>query len=147
MASNISGFTRAGELDRRIQLLGLTYTKIKGEEVETFAEILTMPAQRTDQGGNEQIKAGSVTHLSQVQWLIRYNSQIISQTPNYEAMKLAEVIDSPVYLQNNAGQILYDIFGNPLVSVDNTTTVLYDIIDVQEIGRKVEMLLICERWR
>lgn len=147
MASNISGFTKAGELDRRIQLLGLTYTEIKGEKVETYSEILTMPAQKSEQGGTEQIKAGAITHLSTVQFLVRYNSQIRSQSPNYEAMQLAEVLDTPNYLLDNDGQILYDLFGNPLVSIDNSTTVLYDIIDVTEVGRKVEMILTCERIR
>lgn len=137
----------AGDLDRKIQVLGLTITKTKGEARRSYAQILSVPSAKDPQGGTEGVKAGAVTNVGTVIFRIRYNTTIITEPKNYEAMQVGESIDAPVYLLDLSGQIMYDLYGNPLISIIDTTTVLYNILDIQEVGRRVAMDLICERWR
>lgn len=145
--SNISRIQKAGELDRRIQLLGLTYTKVKGEARRTYSQIFTLAAAKDPQGGTETVKAGAVTSVSGVVWRIFYNTEITTETPGYEAMIINEVVYAPVYLRDFEGNIMYDFNGHPMIDMDDTNTILYDIKDIQEVGRRVAMDLICERWR
>lgn len=145
--THISELLKAGSLDRRIQILGLTYTKVEGEARPVYAELLNVRASKTEGSGIEEDKIGSVVSTATVTFTIRYNSQIVVETKNYEALRLAEVMDEPVYLLDLGGQIMYDLFGNPLISIEDTEAIQYDIVHVEELGRKVGMVLTCERWR
>ena len=147
MASNISALIPAGSLDRRIQILGLTYTTVKGEAVRSYAEILSVKAAKAETGGTEEERSGTVIALGTAVFTIRYNSQLSTQSPNYEALALSEVIGDPVYLLDLDNQILYDLFGNPLVSIEESSTVFYDILHIDEIGRRVGHNITAQRWR
>ena len=147
MPGQTSGLIPAGSLDRRIQILGLTVTKIKGEGVRSYAEILSIRAGKTESGGSEEEKSGTIVGLGQVVWTIRYATQIASQSPNYTALALSEIVGDPIYLLDLGGQIMYDLFGNPLVSIEDSGSIFYDILHIAEIGRKVGMQITAQRWR
>jgi hypothetical protein len=147
MATQISGLIKAGDLDRRIQILGLTYTQIEGEAIESWSEILSLKAMKEPEGGNEEERSGTVVALGTVAWTIRYNTQISVENPNYEALKVSELVGDPVYLLDLDSQIMYDLFGNPLISIENSGSVLYDILNIEEIGRKVGQRITAQRWR
>ena len=146
--TKISEILRGGNLDRRIQILGLTYDKVKGESRRVYASIMSCRASREEIGGGEEEKAGSIVEVSQVAFTIRYNSQLSVQSKKYAAMALSEIIDDPVYLRDLDDQIIYDLQGNPLIDLDASgLTQVYDILHVEELGRRVGHVITAERWR
>jgi hypothetical protein len=147
MATQISGLIPAGSLDRRIQILGLTYTKTKGEAIRAYAEILSVRAAKAETGGGEEEKSGTVVALGTVVWTIRYHTQISVESPNYEALALSEIVGDPIYLLDEDNQIMYDLFGNPLISIEDSGSIFYDILHIEEIGRKVGYNITAQRWR
>lgn len=147
MATQISGLIPAGSLDRRIQILGLTYTKVKGESIPTYSELLSIRAAKEETGGSEEEKSGTIVSLGTVVWTIRYATQIAAESKNYEALKVSELIGDPIYLLDLDNQIMYDLFGNPLISIENSGSIFYDILHIAEIGRKVGYTITSQRWR
>jgi hypothetical protein len=147
MATQISGLITAGSLDRRIQILGLTYSKVKGESTPAYSELLSVKAAKEETGGSEEEKSGTIVALGQVVWTIRYNTQISVEAKNYEALAISELIGDPIYLLDLGGQIMYDLFGNPLLSIENSGSIFYDILHIAEIGRKVGHTITSQRWR
>lgn len=143
----ISEIIKAGDLDRRIQIMGLTYTTVEGEAIENWAQILSLKARKEPEGGTEEEKSGTVVALGTVAWTIRYNTQISVETPNYEALRVSELVGDPIYLLDGDNQIMYDLFGNPLISLENSGYVTYDILNIEEIGRKVAQRITAQRWR
>lgn len=146
--TNLSEILRGGSLDRRIQILGLTYNKVNGEGRRAYASIMSVRAAKDETGGGEEEKAGTVVAISTVNWTIRYNSQLSVQEPRYEAMALSEIVSDPVYLRDMDNQIIYDLQGNPLIDLDNSgLTQIYDILHIEEVGRRVAHVITAQRWQ
>ena len=145
--THLSELLRAGDLDRRIQILKLTYTKVEGEAIEGYSVLQTVWASKEETGGGEEEKSGTIVGLGTVVWTIRKNNQILVQSKKGPAMKVRESINEPVYMRDDDGEILTDLEGNPLVTLDPGYDIAYDILHVEEIGRGVGMALTTERWQ
>jgi len=146
--THLSEILRGGDLDRRIQILGLTYDKVKGEGRRTYSSIMSVRAAREDAGGGEEEKSGTITEVKTVLFTIRYNSQFSTQTKKYEALQLSEVVNDPVYLRDLANQIIYDLQGNPLIDLEASgLTKTYDILHIEEVGRRVGHVITAQLWR
>lgn len=145
--TQLSELLRAGSLDRRIQILELTYTKVRGEAREAYVQRFSLKANKSEEGGTEEEGGGTVIAIGTVQWLVRYQSQFSVLTKTYETMRLMEITSDPIYLRDENDQILYDLSGNPLLSLEQSPNVIYDILHISEIGRKVGHLITAQRWR
>lgn len=147
MASELSGLLKAGSLDRRIQILELTYVKVRGEAREGYTQILSLKANKSEEGGTEEEAGGTVVAFGTVQWLVRYQSQFSVLGKKNTTLKLLEMTSDPVYLRDNDDQILYDLSGNPLLSLEQSPNIGYDILHIAEVGRKVGHLITAQRWQ
>lgn len=143
----ISGLIKAGNLDRRIQVLGLTYSKVRGEARETYAEILSTRAAKLETTGSEDEGGGTLIAVGTVEWVIRYHSVLATEPKNYEAMRLVEITDDPTYLLDGQGQIMRDLYGNPLISLVESQSITYEILHIAEVGRKIGHTITAQRWR
>ena len=144
----ISQIITAGELDRRIRVFKLVETKQKGENNQTWTEIFSTWAKREDVAGAVSDKAGADTALFTVQFTIRYNTQFLAEDKIYETLRIWDRAYAPVYMRDRDGNVMYDLSGNPLLSLESGDfNQAHRILQFQELGRKIGMLITCEGWR
>lgn len=144
----ISQIIPAGDLDRRIKVLGLTATKERGEVNNEWALIFSTWAKREDLSGSVTDKAGADTAVFNVQFTIRYNTNFLSEVKKYEALRIMDRAWSPVYLRDDDGNVFYTLAGHPMLSLksgDLETT--HKLLHFKELGRKIGMQITCEGWR
>jgi SPP1 family predicted phage head-tail adaptor len=68
----------AGRLDRRITLRRAKVTTNElGEDVQTWTDLATVWAQRTDAGGTEQIAAGELASTMASRFRIRWTNRFV----------------------------------------------------------------------
>ena len=96
--------TGAGDLDRRITIQRATVTLNEfNEEIETWGDLTTVWAKKTDAGGAESLRAQEVGAQIDARFLIRYSSDVSDVNPydrivykgrSYNITHVIEVMDT-----------------------------------------------------
>ena len=119
---------RSGRLDRRIDIQRFTQTTSdSGEPIETWADIATnRPASYRALKGDERYLTPQVTAIDQVEFTIRYEDALSNLNPKDRVVYPSRAPDSPA-------------------APENDLTKIYDVLAVNELGRREGLQIIAER--
>ena len=125
---------------RNLQVMGVSTTTTDGEPIRTYTGIFVIPAEKIEVRGFDEDFFSQEVNVSLVDFKVDFRDEFRSQAKNYAALRIMEVIGTPVMTAN------IGLFGNYLYDLASDHN-MYDILDLEELGVRDSLLIHCRLWK